>query len=85
MVIDTLKEIGLICMGAVGVVEHELEPVGRRVVEDAAAHAVEPVARLRFAGQVIHDRRGGVQVEVQRCLGRAVRGNCRSTGRTVAR
>ncbi len=49
---------------AVGVVEHDFETVGRRAIQNAAAHAVEPVAGLRFAGQIIHEGAGHVRVEI---------------------
>ena len=34
------------------------------MIQNAAAHAVEPVAGLRFAGQIIHERAGCVRVNV---------------------
>src|SRR5208282_3725814 len=41
---------------AVAVIKQDFPAVGRRVIQDAAAHAVEPVAGLFLAGQIIHER-----------------------------
>ena len=48
----------------VSVVEHDFETIGRRAAQNAAAHAVKPVARLLLARQIIHKRAGGVDIQI---------------------
>ena len=49
---------------AVAAREHKFEAVGGRAIHDATTNAVEPVAGLGLAGQIINEGAGHVRVEI---------------------